>query len=99
MAIKQSKIKSKAQMRLLFLMDSDHTLCIHNNEKAWVADLPGEELQVRTCNELIKIGFIRVVFRDPSMMGSTLYYKISLEGKAYCEKSRKRKKKDGDEAI
>lgn len=80
-------------------MDSDHTLCIENNEKAWIADLPDEDLQVRTCSGLIKIGFIRVVFRDPSMMGSTLYYKISLEGKTYCEKSRKRKKKDGGKTV
>jgi hypothetical protein len=99
MAIRQSKIKSQAQKRLLFLMDSDHTLCIEDNEKAWIADLREEELQVRTCNELIKIGFIKVVLRDKTSFGTKVYYKISQEGKTYCEKSRNRKKTDGGESF
>jgi hypothetical protein len=99
MAIRKLKIRSQAQRRLLFLMYSDHTLCIKSNEKAWLADLKEEELQVRTCNQLIKIGFIRVVIRDPSAFGDTVYYKISQEGKYYCEKSRKRKGADESDGI
>jgi hypothetical protein len=88
---RNNKIKSARQKRLLLLMEEDFTLKIVNNEFASITDLPSEEVQVRTCNQLVKTGLLKVILRESSANASIVYYKISYEGKLWCEKSRKRK--------
>lgn len=88
---RNSKIKSARQKKLLLLMEEDFTLKIVNNEFASITDLPFEEIQVRTCSQLVKTGLLKVILRETSTNSSTVYYKISYEGKLWCEKSRKRK--------
>ena len=90
MNLKKNKVGSSAQKRLLFLMNDNLVLCLEDNEKAYLVDKKEEPIQVRTCNELIKHGMIRVV--ESQKLGDVLqmYVKITQSGRNYCEKAQKR---------
>jgi len=93
---RNTKIKSAVQKRLLFLMEGNLTLWIKNNEDCSIVEMPQEEIQVRTCNQLIKANLIKAVSRETTEHSTTIFFKISLEGKLWCEKSRKRKPSKSD---
>lgn len=96
---RNSKIKTAAQKKLLFIMLDQHTLWIRDNDRCGVVDMPEHEIQVRTCNQLIKGNLIKIVHKEPSLDGEICYYKISLEGKMWCEKAMKRKQNGDSDGI